>query len=162
WPGRHWNNHLHGYGDCSRRSITFSKHPVADSMVGLLDQPSRRRCFVGVLLRVIGDGGEVDVEGRAFRHQIGGEGRHPRPQWTTAQDARERDAPRSHAAMRGDYTTEDEPGTPCSFMLVQPEESPSGDSRQEGQGTHASYGAFERGWRATFYTTGMEHSPTSA
>src|SRR5262245_27795127 len=37
--------------------------------------------------------------------------------------ARERDATRSHAAMRGHCTTEDEPGTASYFMLVQPKES---------------------------------------
>jgi hypothetical protein len=47
----------------------------------------------------------------------------PRLQWTTAQDARERDATRSHTAMRGNCTTEDEPGNVDYFMLVQPRES---------------------------------------
>ena len=37
--------------------------------------------------------------------------------------ARERDATRSHAAMRGHCTTEDEPGNADYFMLVQPKES---------------------------------------
>src|SRR5215510_2285081 len=47
----------------------------------------------------------------------------PRPQWTTAQDDPQRDATRSHAAMRGNCTTGDEPGTASYYMLVQPEDS---------------------------------------
>jgi len=35
----------------------------------------------------------------------------------------EGDATRSHTAMRGNCTTEDEPGTTDYFMLVQPNES---------------------------------------
>src|SRR5262245_29958315 len=47
----------------------------------------------------------------------------PRPQWTTAQDDPQRDATRSHAAMRGHCTIEDEPGTASYYMVVQPEDS---------------------------------------
>ena len=37
--------------------------------------------------------------------------------------ARQRDATRRHASMRGNCTTEDEPGTASYCMLVQPKES---------------------------------------
>jgi len=49
--------------------------------------------------------------------------------------ARERDATRSHTAMRGNCTTEDEPGT-AVCMLVQPKKSldPFVVVRQEGLG----------------------------
>jgi len=56
----------------------------------------------------------LDLEGEAGQR---------RPQWTTAQDDPQTGRHASHAAMRGNCTTEDEPGTASYCMLVQPKES---------------------------------------
>ena len=54
------------------------------------------------------------LEGRLDNHGLSG---------LRLRTTRKRDATRSHAAMRGNCTTEDEPGTASYCMLVQPEES---------------------------------------